>query len=249
MGERPTAEHILPRLRQALEAVADPAKAEPMARYMKDRFPFLGVPSAPRRAAAKEVLAGFDPPDQEELAAGLRATWAEPERELQYVGCDWSSQHIAVCGPAYLADLEQAITTKSWWDTVDALAGSSVGPLVAAHPVLRAEMDRWLEADDLWLRRSALIHQLHWKERMDIDWIEAACLARAEEKDFFIRKAIGWILRQVSKQDEARVRGFVAEHADVLSGLSQREALMWLTRRDRRLSKSGSRKPGSRKPG
>jgi 3-methyladenine DNA glycosylase AlkD len=204
---------------------------------MKGKFPFLGVPSAARRAAAKEALTGFDPPTEAELAEVLRAMWAEPEREFQYVGCDWSRRHIGRCGPTYLAVLEQAITTKSWWDTVDALAGSSVGPLVAAHPDLRAEMDRWLEADDLWLRRSALLHQLLWKQRMDIDWIEAACLARADEQDFFIRKAIGWILRQVSKQDEARVRGFVAEHGDVLSGLSQREALMWLTRRDRRLAR------------
>jgi 3-methyladenine DNA glycosylase AlkD len=204
---------------------------------MKDRFPFYGIPSQPRRALEREVVAGLDAPTEDELVEVLLAVWQEPEREPQYFGCDWSARHVARCGPGHLDVLRTAITTKSWWDTVDTLAAHSVSDLVRAHPELRAEMDRWLGADDLWLRRTALLHQLLWKDETDVGWLEAACLDRAHETDFFIRKAIGWALREVSKRDEQRVRRFVAEHDTELSGLSKREALMWLTRRERRLGR------------
>lgn len=207
-----------------------------MAAYMKDHAPFFGISSAPRRAIDREVVAGLEPPTEDEVADVLRACWAEDEREVQYFGCDWTRTHVARLTPGFLAELETAVTSRSWWDTVDALA-SSVDRLVFTHRELRAEMDRWLHADDLWLRRVALIHQLRWKADADVDWIEDACLDRAHETDFFIRKAIGWALREVSKQDEARVRRFVAEHEAELSGLSKREALMWLKRRDARLER------------
>lgn len=232
---RPTAAVVLPQLLAAYRGAADPERAGPMARYMKDRFAFFGIAAGPRRALDREVVSGLDRPTEADLAEVLRACWAVDEREVQYFACDWTKRHIGRCGPGFLPVLEEAITTRSWWDTVDLLAASCAGVLVLAHPdELRPEMDRWLGAEDLWLRRSALIHQLRWKERTDVAWVEAACLARADEPDFFIRKAIGWALREASKQDEDRVRAFVAEHDAELSGLSKREALMWLTRRARR---------------
>lgn len=230
---RPTAAAILPRLLDGYRAAADPDAAEAMARYMKGHATFFGITSVPRRALDRTVVAGLDAPTEDELAEVVRACWTEEQREVQYFACDWSRKHVGRCGPSYLPVLEEAITSRSWWDTVDALAGS-VDRLVFAHRELRSEMDRWLEAEDRWLRRASLIHQLRWKDEADLDWIEAACLARAHETDFFIRKAIGWALREVSKRDEKRVRRFVAEHDTELSTLSKREALMWLVRRDRR---------------
>ncbi len=133
--------------------------------------------------------------------------------------------------PAFLPVAEHMIATKSWWDTVDLLAANVVGPLVAATPALRSEMDRWLVSDDLWLARSALLHQLKWKGDTDADWLFAACLTRAGDTEFFLRKAIGWALREYSKTDAAAVRRFVSDHDAELSGLSKREALKWLDRR------------------
>jgi 3-methyladenine DNA glycosylase AlkD len=106
------------------------------------------------------------------------------------------------------------------------MARSCVGQVVRRHPALRSTMDRWLAGDDLWLTRSALIHMGGWKDAIDRDWVFAACLARSADADFFIRKAIGWILRDLAWVDPAAVLAFVeGPGASVLSGLSKREAL------------------------
>jgi 3-methyladenine DNA glycosylase AlkD len=106
-----------------------------------------------------------------------------------------------------------------------------VGDLVRHHPDLRARMDDWLAGDDTWLTRTALLHMNRWKAGTDADWLFAACLSRADHRDFFIRKAIGWALREYSKVDGAAVVAFVDDHRGDLSGLSRREALTWLDRR------------------
>jgi 3-methyladenine DNA glycosylase AlkD len=122
------------------------------------------------------------------------------------------------------------IVTKPWWDTVDGIATRIVGPMVLATPDLVARMDAWLETDNLWLVRTAILHQLGWRERTDADRLWRYCQRRADHADFFIRKAIGWVLRQYSKTDAEAVRRFVAANASTLSPLSQREALKWLAR-------------------
>ena len=106
--------------------------------------------------------------------------------------------------------------------------------MVRQHPELRVEMDRWLRSENMWLARVAIIHQLGSKGATNAkDRLLAACRLQsgAEEKEFFIRKAIGWALREYSKTDAPAVTRFVADHREVLSGLSQREALKWLQRR------------------
>jgi len=227
----PLGDEVVARLVAAFESAADPARAAPMVAYMKGRFPFLGIGSGPRRSLAKAALAGLPAPDETDVAAVTAACWALDAREYQYAGADYAVRWVRVCTPSFLAVAERLIGEKAWWDTVDVLAAHVVGPLVAATPALRADMDRWLVSDDLWLARSAILHQLFWKERTDADWLFAACLARAADTDFFLRKAVGWALRQYSKTDEAAVRTFVAEHDAELSGLSKREALKWLDRR------------------
>ena len=128
------------------------------------------------------------------------------------------------------------ITTKSWWDTVDELADHVVGAIVHAHPSQRAVMDRWLVDDDFWLARTAILHQLDWKDDTDADWLFAACVRRAGDKEFFIRKAIGWALRSYSYVDPVAVERFVTDHAGELSGLSRREGLKAIERIRRRSS-------------
>lgn len=117
------------------------------------------------------------------------------------------------------------MTTTSWWDTVDLLAAHVVGTLVAADPRLGADMDVWIADEDLWVARTALLHQLRYKERTDTDRLFAHCLRRSAHPDFFIRKAIGWALREYAKTDPAAVRAFVTRERDRLAPLTVREAL------------------------
>jgi len=121
------------RLRDAFEAHRNPVRAAPIERYMRDQFPFIGLLSSERRALAREALKGVTPPNESDLAGMVRALWLLPEREYQHAGCDLATRWVKMCGPGFVATLEWLVTTKSWWDTVDALAANVAGPLVAAH--------------------------------------------------------------------------------------------------------------------
>lgn len=232
------ADDVIGRLRAVFVPAADAQRALGMAAYMKGQFPFLGLTAPERRALAKGALAGLPTPAEDDVAAVAAGCWALDEREYQYAASDYCVRHVRRCSPRLLPVVEGLITTKSWWDTVDVLAARVVGPLVTAAPALRSEMDRWSASDDKWLARSAILHQLGYKAATDADWLFAACLRRAADTDFFLRKAIGWALREYSKTDEAAVRRFVADHDAELSGLSKREALKWL---DRRAARVGAR--------
>jgi 3-methyladenine DNA glycosylase AlkD len=138
------------------------------------------------------------------------------------------SKHIAACDSLFLPVAREFIITRSWWDTVDALATGVVGPLVLRNPELASVMDEWLASANIWLARTAILHQLRYREHTDSERLFSYCLARSADTEFFIRKAIGWALREYSKTDASAVRQFVAENEHNLSGLSKREALLWL---------------------
>jgi len=215
---------VLAALEPALRAEADPERAAPMRAYQRNRFAFLGVSSKPRRAVQRAVLGSRRPPSDDDLAALARGCWDFEEREFQYAGTDWFGRFAPRGGPGLLDVARELITERSWWDTVDALASHAVGGLVAAHPRLVATMDRWILDDDLWVRRTALLHQLRYGERTDADRLFAYCERCRGERDFFIRKAIGWALRTYARTDPDAVRAFVAAQGDELSPLSRREA-------------------------
>ncbi len=242
-GATITGEELAARIAAALATRADPSRAKDMARYMRDQFRFLGVPSPGQKKAWREATAGVPRLLSEAVVAdAARALWRLPEREHQYLGCTLVNRHAGTppraprATPEFVDTVEALLTTEPWWDTVDALAVHAVGDLVRHHPELRAHMDAWLAGDDMWLTRAALLHMNRWRAATDADWLFAACRARADHPDFFIRKAIGWALREYSKTDAAAVADFVAAHDHALSGLSRREALVWLDRRGRRAS-------------
>jgi 3-methyladenine DNA glycosylase AlkD len=234
-----TGVEVADRVAGELAARADPAQAEPMAAYMRDQFPFLGVKAPAQARAWTAATAGLPRrlPEDVVVAAALDL-WGRPEREHQYLACRLVNRHAAAPrtaavppSRAFLDVIERLVVTRSWWDTVDALAIHATGDLVRRYPDLRPRMDAWLAGEDLWLVRSALLHMNRWGAARDADWLFAACLARADHPDFFVRKAIGWVLREHSKLDGPAVASFVAAHVGELSGLSRREALAWLDRR------------------
>lgn len=209
-----------------LRALANPQEAAPMQAYMLDQFPFLGVRATPRRQALKG-LAPLKAWSTQEVLALAQALWAQPEREFQYVAVDVLARQHRQLGLHDLAALQQWVMHKSWWDTVDGLAGV-VGDILGRElPRGGAEphpMDAWLAHANLWVRRVAMLHQLGWREQVDEArlWRYAATLA--PEKDFFIRKAIGWALRDHARTRPEAVRAFLQQQGESLSGLTRREA-------------------------
>ncbi|MCA9569325.1 MAG: DNA alkylation repair protein [Myxococcales bacterium] len=215
-------------LRADLEAVADPSRAPAMKAYLKGHFDFLGVTSTDRKAVQKPWIAAGKGLSGDDLAADALALWEDPARELQYIAIDDLRRWAKKLGPDQLPAVEHLIRTKSWWDSVDALAAHVVGAMVRKHPELTPVMDAWIDDDDMWIARTAILHQLTWREAADEDRLFGYCVRRMDHKDSFIRKAIGWALRQHGRVRPDAVRAFVEAHADGLSGLSRREALKHL---------------------
>jgi 3-methyladenine DNA glycosylase AlkD len=220
-----TADELLDRLVATYSPAGDPVRAVSTRAYMRDQFPFLGMLTAQRRLLSRGVAAALPHPTEEDLRTVALRCWELPEREYQYFACDWLRQHVAVCGAGFLATVRTLVTTKSWWDTVDPLAARVVGPIVTRHPTTLSTMDDWAMDDNLWLARTAILHQLTYRERTDPDRLFRYCLARCGHRDFFVRKAIGWALREYGKTDPDAVRRFVRANAANLSGLSVREAM------------------------
>jgi 3-methyladenine DNA glycosylase AlkD len=221
----PLANEIMQRLGAAYEQARDPQRAAPMAAYMRDQFPFLGIPSPTQKLISRAVLAGLDRPTQADLEAVADACWHRDEREYQYFACGLLRRHSRACGEDFLTATERLIVNRSWWDTVDTLAAHVVGPLIARYPRSVTVTDRWLAADDIWLVRAALLHQLTFKESTDAARLFRYCTLQAGHHDFFVRKAIGWALREYARTDPVAVRTYVSSHHSRLAAMTVREAL------------------------
>jgi 3-methyladenine DNA glycosylase AlkD len=219
------ADSVLARLTEVYPAAGDPVRARETAAYMKDVAPFLGLRTPERRALSRTVLAGLPAPAEADCAAVALRCFALPEREYHYFAVDYLRRYAGRCSSAFLPVARTLVTTVPWWDTVDLLAAHVVGALVAADPALAVRMDEWIADDDRWIVRTALLHQLRFKDATDAGRLFSYCLLRSGHPDFFIRKAIGWSLREYAKTDPDAVRAFVAEQSSRLSPLSVREAL------------------------
>ena len=219
-------ERLVPRLITLIQEHRDPVRATAMATYMRGQFPFAGFPAPKQKELLRKALAGLAKPGQAELIDVSRALWVLDEREYQYAAIAVVIRNVRVCDASFLPLVQELLTTKPWWDTVDALASQVVGPIVAASPTLVSEMDAWSESGNLWLRRTAVLHQLTYKAHTDAGRLFRYCMALSGDGDFFIRKAIGWALREYSKTDADAVTRFVQVHGEKLSGLSRREAMV-----------------------
>ncbi len=206
-------------LQEALLPLSDGERAAGMAAYMQGRFPFLGVQTPERRKASRLLIRSVT---ENPVHLAIRL-WTLPEREYQYVACDLLRHHAPSLQPEDLPALESLLTEKSWWDTVDGLA-VSIGTLVLRHPAQVSRMDRLIASENFWLRRTALLHQLSWKGATDEKRLYDYCLSCADDREFFIRKAIGWALRQYARSNPESVATFLRQHGEKLSALSRKEA-------------------------
>jgi 3-methyladenine DNA glycosylase AlkD len=212
----------------ALRGAASPSKAVGMKKYMRDQFEYLGLAAPERRALQKEAMKVHKVESLKELCDTVHHLWSLEEREFQYVAMEMWTQYHNLWTPSVLEDFRQCILSKSWWDTIDYLAPTCVGKLIQKFPEVQVEMDKWSADEDLWIKRSAVLHQLKYKEGTNEEMLFRHCHSMMGEEDFFIRKSIGWALREFSKTNPEAVRIFIEENREGLSPLSIKEGSKYL---------------------
>jgi 3-methyladenine DNA glycosylase AlkD len=223
-----TAPEFVRRVQARLQPARNPGQAVAMELYMRNQFRYLGLKRPEHAALTRALWRELKPHASERLLiSSAKALWKLPEREYQYVAVDVLSRFQRELSSQSLPAVRGLIESKSWWDSVDALVGGVLGGLVARFPELRSEMDAWSIDANFWVRRAAIIHQLSYGREVDADRLFAYCARNAEDPEFFVRKAIGWALRQHARVDTEGVRRFVESHPE-LSNLSKREALKHL---------------------
>jgi 3-methyladenine DNA glycosylase AlkD len=210
-----------------MAARAEPAKAGAMRAYMKSTMPYYGLSLPEVRAVTREVFDGADMSCAEWKATILELWRKAKRREERYAAqhmLGWKTQGHCL-SVSDVPMLEEMIVTGAWWDHVDEIA-MVVGDLLRADPrLMRPLMRRWSTDPNLWKRRVSIICQLRFKSETDLGLLYANIEANTADKDFFIRKAIGWALRQYAWTDPEEVARYVRAHESELSGLSRREAL------------------------
>lgn len=205
-------------------AAADPAVAEGQAAYMKHRFRFFGIKATERRQIQQAFFRQAGLPAVQDWPEWMYEAYAREEREYHYAANELTARLLRKLPETAIDTLHMMIVSHSWWDSVDFIAADLVGPLLMRYPGLARMMDEWIEDDNIWLARTALLHQLRYKDKTDAPRLFSYCEKRAGDTEFFIRKAIGWALRQYAYTAPEAVYSFVDAHPG-LSGLSRREAL------------------------
>jgi 3-methyladenine DNA glycosylase AlkD len=215
-------------LRRRLRAAAEPAKAAAMQAYMKSAMPCLGVQAKPLRAVCRDVFADIAFAASEDWQRAVLEIWRGAEyREERYAAIELVNHRSAreFLRLDAVVMLREMIIDGAWWDVVDALAGGPLSRILENDREAMATMLReWARSDNLWLRRSAIICQLPAKERTDLTLLYDCIEPSLASREFFLRKAIGWALRQYARTDPAEVARYAAVNAARLSPLSRREA-------------------------
>lgn len=220
---------LVRKVRAALKSAADPKRAPAMQAYMKSKMPYHGCTAPVVKATCREVFASYDAEDFATWQADVLDLWRNAKfREERYAAIQLSGIRRAKAFwtldalPIY----EEMIVTGAWWDVVDVLATHRITPLLEAYPApMTKTMLAWSRSSDMWKARTSIICQVPRKAKTDLKLLRACIAPSLASKEFFLRKAIGWALRQYAWTDPAEVRRYVEEHDAELSGLSKREAL------------------------
>ncbi|MGB8982066.1 MAG: DNA alkylation repair protein [Anaerolineales bacterium] len=214
-------------LKTLFEQNVDPVQAAPMKKYMRDQFEYLGIKTPQNVALQKQFFEEHGFPALADLDAVLRDLWSLPQREFQYVAVGLLGRFSREIPAQSIKSIEYLLVTKSWWDTVDSIAGGTVGVHFQRFPQVREKyLAKWRASDNFWLRRTTILFQLNYKTETDFDLLCEIIRENLDSKEFFINKAIGWALRQYARTDPKAVKRFVK--ATPLQPLSRRESMKHL---------------------
>lgn len=216
-------------LLESLREVADPQKAPGMQAYMKSEMPYLGVQTPPLKRICQTVFKANPLESQTQWLETILDIWRKAEyREERYAAINLSSQrkYLVYINLKAVPAFEEMVIDGAWWDYVDAIATRLFSVLLRNHKAeMTALLLEWAHCSDIWKRRVSIICQLSFKEETDVGLLYNCIEPSIENSEFFLRKGIGWALREYAKTDPAAVIRFVNSKADRLSRLSKREAL------------------------
>jgi 3-methyladenine DNA glycosylase AlkD len=219
---------VVAAVRGALRAAADPAVAPGQQAYMKSSMPYHGVTAPRLKQVLRPILAAYRPADRDAWETDVRTLWdGATHREERYAATALARHRAAAAwqDPAALVLYRHLVVTGAWWDHVDEVASHLVGGVLAGHrDAVTPVMHAWAVDEDLWVRRTAVLCQLNHRADTDADLLRGAVEANVDDRSFWLRKAIGWALREHAKTDPDWVRAEVDRLGDRLSGLSRREA-------------------------
>ena len=242
MGLNARADHrLVTRIRTELAAAGDPERATGQQQYMKSALPFHGITTPELTKLLKPILAGHRIDDRNVWEATIRALWDHATHREQWYAALALADHKHYAewrDPDTLALYRHLIVTGAWWDVVDVIASRHVGLILGTYrPQVTPQIRRWATDHDLWIRRTAILAQLKHKASTDTDLLADALVANLIHspfgREFFIRKAVGWALREYAKTDPDWVEGFLDDAGEDLAPLSRREATKHLRRRKR----------------
>lgn len=210
----------------------NPALVGPMKTYMKNKFEFYGIKSPARREISKPILKECKALSKKETIDLAKELWNQPQRELHYLALELLLQNLKKdISKEDLLWMEWFILKNSWWDTIDFIAPKLVGLYFKKFPeVRRAKIKEWIESENIWLIRTSLIFQLKYKKDTDLNLMFETILQTCQTREFFVNKAIGWMLRENAKTNPAIIEQFIEENEQRLSGLSKREGLKGISR-------------------
>jgi 3-methyladenine DNA glycosylase AlkD len=231
-----TAARLAKELESALRAAGDPDRAAGAKAYLKSDLEFLGVAAQPLRAVARAFLTEHPDIDRAALIALVQTLWKRPIYDLKAVAVALLERRTKDLVTADLDLVEDLLRRSHTWALVDWLCTKVAAPLVEADPeAAAATLERWSRDEDFWIRRSSLLAQLPALRAGGGDFELFASLAArmVEENEFFIRKAIGWVLRDVSRKRPDLAFGFLSDHIHEVSGLTLREGSKYLPEKKR----------------
>jgi len=222
---------IIKKLETEFVKIADSIKAKDQQRYMKSKLPFFGVSLPDVRKISKTIFKDFVPEDNHEYCETLLYLFENAkQREIWYAAETYASKFKVFISEKNLDVYLKVIRIARWWDIVDPFAANLVGKALLESKYKHMFANKWIVDEDMWVRRTALLFQLKYKDRTDFDLLSELILKVAHEKEFFIRKAIGWSLREYSKTNPDAVKRFIEQNREKLSGLSIREGLKVINR-------------------